>query len=126
MLAPTSSIRLVSISVDPAYDTPEVLSEYASNWGADLEIWYFLTGPEESTLKLIREGFKITAEGQGAGAESEMPDIMHSTNFLLVDPRGWVRKIYHLDEPDLIEQLKTGIESLLGADDKFPNRNEGR
>jgi protein SCO1/2 len=115
LVDPPFSVRLVSISVDPSYDTPEVLHEYALNWGADLESWYFLTGPAENTLQLIREGFKIAADREGSGTEHggmEMPDIVHSTNFLLVDQRGWVRKIYHLDEPNLKEQIIEGIRAL--------------
>jgi len=115
LVDPPFSVRLVSISVDPAYDTPEVLREYALNWGADLESWYFLTGPSENTLRLIREGFKIAADREGSGIEHgsmDMPDIIHSTNFLLVDQRGWVRKIYHLDEPNLKEQIIEGIRAL--------------
>ena len=109
LVDPPLSVRLVSISVDPAYDTPEVLHEYALNWEADLGSWYFLTGPAESTLQLIREGFKIAADRESS---MEMPDIVHSTNFLLVDQRGWIRKIYHLDEPDLKEQVIQGIRTL--------------
>ena len=109
LVDPPFSTRLISISVDPGYDTPEVLHEYALNWEADLGSWYFLTGPEESTLRLIREGFKIAAEREDS---SEMPDIAHSTNFLLVDQKGWVRKIYHLDEPDLKEKVIEGIRTL--------------
>ena len=115
LLPPPVSARLVSISVDPGYDTPEVLREYASNWGADLNSWYFLTGPAESTLRLIREGFKIAAEHEGPGTEEggmDMPDIVHSTNFLLVDQKGWIRRIYHLEEPDLKDQIIEGITML--------------
>jgi len=123
LLAPPVSARLVSISVDPGYDTPEVLHEYASNWGADLNSWYFLTGPAESTLRLIREGFKIAAEREGSGSEEggmDMPDIVHSTNFLLVDQQGWIRKIYHLEEPDLKDKIIEGIKVLV--DESNPDR----
>lgn len=105
---------LVSITVDPAYDTPKVLRDYARQWGADLSNWRFLTGPEEPTLKLIREGFKITAEKAGTSSEGShsMPDIRHSTNFLLVDREGWIRRIYHLDDPDLPAAVVDGIQNL--------------
>jgi len=118
LVDPPLSVRLVSVSVDPGYDTPEILSEYASNWGAQLESWFFLTGPPESTLKLIRQGFKIAAEREGSGGETggmDMPDIVHSTNFLLVDQRGWVRRIYHLDDPNLEDEVIAGIK-LLASD----------
>lgn len=115
LLAPEAKVRLVSISVDPGYDSPEVLSEYAQTWGIDLGSWYLLTGPEKETLELIREGFKITATRQGSGTEdmAAMPSIVHSTNFLLVDQEGWVTRIFHLDDEGLRDKMVQAVEALL-------------
>jgi protein SCO1/2 len=109
------SVRLVSITVDPAYDTPEVLTEYAQNWGADLRSWYFLSGPETSTLELIKKGFKIAAsrEGSGSAVPMEMPGIIHGSQFLLVDQDGWVRRIYPLNTPDLKHEIVEAMRDLL-------------
>ena len=43
-------VRIVSISVYPEYDTPEVLKEYASRYDANTDRWHFLTGPEDCLL----------------------------------------------------------------------------
>src|SRR5699024_10147310 len=43
--------QLVSFSVDPDYDTPEVLKEYAEEYDADLSNWTFLTGYDFQTIK---------------------------------------------------------------------------
>lgn len=51
--------RLVSISVDPQYDTPAVLTRYAARYGADLDRWLFLTGDKETVYRLVRDGFKL-------------------------------------------------------------------
>jgi protein SCO1/2 len=40
-----SGIELISITIDPTWDGPEVLTEYAHRWQADGETWRFLTGP---------------------------------------------------------------------------------
>jgi cytochrome oxidase Cu insertion factor (SCO1/SenC/PrrC family) len=110
-----NEVRLVSITVDPAYDSPAILNEYAGNWGADLQKWHFLTGPATETLDLIREGFKITTSREGSGSQAQlaMPDMVHSTLFLLVDRQGWVRKIYHLDDENFSSEVMDGIEALL-------------
>ncbi len=55
-------LRLVSISVDPERDTPEVLARYADRKGADPERWLFLTGHKETIHRLAREGFKLGVE----------------------------------------------------------------
>ncbi|GAB4125069.1 MAG: SCO family protein [Acidobacteriota bacterium] len=109
LAGPDAPVRLVSISVDPAWDTPPVLAEYAAAWQADTSNWDFLTGPPDETLKLIREGFKITADPEGSGSTN----IVHSTSFLLVDQRGMVRRIYRMDEPTLEADAVEDIRKLL-------------
>ncbi|MFQ5801709.1 MAG: SCO family protein [Candidatus Methylomirabilales bacterium] len=54
--------RLVSISVDPEYDTPAVLTRYATRYGANPDRWLFLTGDKETIYRLVREGFKLAVQ----------------------------------------------------------------
>ena len=95
-------IRLVSISVDPDNDTPEVLREYAAEYGADLERWTFLTGTEADIRALIVEGFK-TAMGEPVADDAGLIDIMHSGKFVIVDPAGGIRGYYDGDAEGLDE-----------------------
>lgn len=111
-LTATGRVRLVSFSVDPEYDTPEVLSRYAEEWGADPELWWFLTGDPDYVFPLLREGFKVTAQREGSGSHN----ILHSTNFLLVDQAGWVRRIADYDEDGLEASLVRDIRRLLDED----------
>jgi cytochrome oxidase Cu insertion factor (SCO1/SenC/PrrC family) len=55
-------VRLVTITVDPAQDTPEVLAEYANRFGADRERWLFLTGQKRSIYDLAEKGFMLSVE----------------------------------------------------------------
>jgi protein SCO1/2 len=57
--ATKADFRLVSITVDPAHDTPEVLARYAANFGADARRWLFLTGEKTAIYQLIRRGFRL-------------------------------------------------------------------
>jgi cytochrome oxidase Cu insertion factor (SCO1/SenC/PrrC family) len=52
-------VRLVSITVDPAYDTPEVLTRYAQSFAAQPQRWLFLTGDQATIYRLVREGFRL-------------------------------------------------------------------
>ncbi len=54
--------RLVSLTVDPAEDTPAVLSEYAARFEADPERWLFLTGKKEALYALAQDGFHVSIE----------------------------------------------------------------
>jgi cytochrome oxidase Cu insertion factor (SCO1/SenC/PrrC family) len=57
--ATQADFRLVSITVDPAHDTPEVLTRYAANFGADAQRWLFLTGEKTAIYQLVRRGFHL-------------------------------------------------------------------
>jgi len=50
-----SGVVLLSITVDPDYDTPPVLAEYGKRWGADPEVWRFLTGDVSRIAPLLGE-----------------------------------------------------------------------
>jgi protein SCO1/2 len=100
-------VRIVSISVYPEYDTPEVLSEYASRYDANTDRWHFLTGPEESVKELILNGFKI----------GDYEDIIfHSEKFALVDKKGQIRSYYSGMQTEEMAQLKKDINFLLEKD----------
>jgi cytochrome oxidase Cu insertion factor (SCO1/SenC/PrrC family) len=83
-----SSVRLLSFSVDPEYDSPEVLTKYARDWGADTRQWTFLTGSREAVADVAR-GMLIEVTPAAAGSP-----IVHSTHFLLVDAQGNIRGVY--------------------------------
>ncbi|MFZ0427681.1 MAG: SCO family protein [Acidobacteriota bacterium] len=114
LLGPESDVRLVSITVDPEYDTPRILEDYGKLWGARPGTWIFLTGPPDTLLSTIQTGFKVTATREPSSADMPgMPQIRHGTNFLLVDKQGWIRRIAHLEDPDLETSLTRDIQALL-------------
>ncbi len=115
LLGPSSNVRLVSITVDPEYDTPKVLQDYGKLWGADPAYWTFLTGPPDSLLETIQTGFKVTAVKDDSSA-ADMPQIRHSTDFLLVGKKGWVRRVGHLEDSNLENAMAKDIATLLRED----------
>ena len=97
-------LRLVSISVYPEYDTPEVLKEYASQYNANTDKWHFLTGKEASVKNVIKNGFKI----------GDYEDIIfHSEKFALVDKNGMIRSYYNGMKTEDMDKLKKDINRLL-------------
>jgi protein SCO1/2 len=98
---------LVSISVDPANDTPEALTEYAAKHSAKLDSWQFLTGTREDIWSLIVEGFKLPVqevEDTGAGP------ILHSNRFVLADGRQQIRGYYDAFDADDRAKLLRDLE----------------
>jgi len=68
-------VRLVSITVDPAYDTPEVLTRYAQRFAAQPERWLFLTGDKDAIYRLVRAGFHLgLRDPREAEQSSTVPD----------------------------------------------------
>ena len=102
----TGDVYFVSFSVDPEYDTPDVLSQYADRYGADHDKWFFLTGEKEGIYHLTQAGFNL-AVGQQAS------EILHSSRFVLVDRQGRIRGYYDSNENDALEKLRRDIKILL-------------
>lgn len=78
---------VASFTINPEYDTPEVLKEYAQKYGITNPNWHLLTGSQEDIHKLANEGFNLyTAEDSEVEGGFE-----HSGNFALIDKNGFIR-----------------------------------
>jgi protein SCO1/2 len=96
-------VQFVSISVDPEYDTPEVLREYAIRQGVTDNRWVFLHGPIERVVWVSEDVFMLPAD--------ELP-MGHSTKFVLVDQKGQIRGYYDSYNETCIKNLKMHIREL--------------
>src|SRR6266576_5093888 len=105
----TTDVHLVSFSVDPAKDTPQVLRSYAEKWQAEPGRWDFLTGPKSAIYKLSHDGFKL-AVSDGSDAQG-IP--VHSTRMVLVDRHGAIRGYYDATEPEAVTKLVADTNHLL-------------
>jgi len=78
---------VASFTINPDYDTSEVLKAYAEKYGITNPNWHLMTGDKEVIYKLSNEGFYIYA--------AENPDVEggfeHSGNFALIDKNGFIR-----------------------------------
>lgn len=125
-----ADFRLVSITVDPAHDTPAVLRSYAERYGAT-EHWLFLTGDKRAIYCLAREGFRLavvdprSTEPPECGGSSWLGPraasashgsqglVMHSARFVVVDRRGEIRAYHLATDPDSLTRLRANIRELL-------------
>ena len=105
-LVKTPEVKLVSVTVDPEYDTPEVLKAYAEANFADPVRWKFLTGDKVVIEKLVTEGFMQHLSEEGG-------EPVHGTMFLIVDGNGMVRSARMLEDPELIPKVLTDTGNLL-------------
>lgn len=100
-LAP--AFHLVSISVDPEYDTPARLAAYASAARASPRMWTFLTGPTDAVRSAVTGGLQVSMGREPGTAGPE--GIFHGTHLVLVDGRGRIRGYYPSDAPDGVDRV---------------------
>lgn len=97
-------LRLVSFSVDPTYDTPARLAEYAQRHGANPARWSFLTGDYAQLKNTVVHSFKI-AMGRESMDEADVMGIFHGNHFVLVDGTGEIRGYYESADDAAFERL---------------------
>ncbi|MBI5053874.1 MAG: SCO family protein [Chloroflexi bacterium] len=93
-------IRLLTISLDPAYDTPQVLKEFALRSGADRPRWWFVTGDESQLKYAVGGGFNVYYAADAKGGITVDPV------FVLVDGWGIVRAEYRTASPAIDRILR--------------------
>lgn len=103
------SVQIISFTVDPEYDTPEILKEYAQNYEANPQQWNFLTGDKSLIYDLAYSGFKVNAMEEGSDIT---PDFLHATKFILIDPEGRIRGYYEGTDPEEVDRLMLEVDVL--------------
>ncbi|HSN97211.1 MAG TPA: SCO family protein, partial [Candidatus Nanopelagicales bacterium] len=97
------ALHLVTFTVDPENDTPEVLARYAAENGAAPGRWTFLTGKLGDIETTVVKGFKVamgkTDEGGG------IMSIFHGERLVLVDRDGTIRGYYQADDEGMARLL---------------------
>jgi protein SCO1/2 len=108
-------LMLVSMSVDPDHDTPEVLQQYADRFGADPNRWLFLTGKRDELYALILESFHLAVQQNEGSARAPGNEVTHSTRLALVDRRGHLRGYFDGRQVDEEGQPVNDLDRLKGA-----------
>jgi protein SCO1/2 len=105
-----TGVQLVSFTVDPQKDTPEILRGYAERLNADQQRWAFLTGAKPQLYSLSADGFKLAATD---GNDESGGQPIHSTRFVLVDRHRNIRGYYDALAPDAVTKLIADTRHLL-------------
>jgi protein SCO1/2 len=97
-------VRFVSITCDPAKDTPQALAEYAKLFGARPDRWFFLTGDLTYIKRIGAEIYQVAVDKE-----------VHSERLLAVDRAGKIRGAWHWNKPEEITAMKSELEKMLAA-----------
>ena len=117
-LPPNQPVKFLSLTADPEYDTPEVLSEYAKKFGAASERWQFLTGKKLDVYRLATKGLLLAVDEIKADERTSPNDLfLHSTHFVVVDKQGRIRGGFDGTEPSSQPKIVESIQTLLREDE---------
>jgi protein SCO1 len=109
-ISKNNNLHLFSFTIDPERDTLVALKKYGEKYEADFDHWHFLRGPQDTTFKLGRSGFKIPVDN----TDSET-DFLHSDRMILVDWNKNIRGYYLGTDSADMERLKNDVAMLLNA-----------
>jgi protein SCO1/2 len=109
-----SGIKLISFSVDPEYDNPEILKEYAKRFKAG-DHWLFLTGGTKAQVwDFIGKDFQLgVAEPSEEDLKNGAEPVLHSNRFVLVDRLNQVRGYYDTSESAQLKKIESDALKLL-------------
>lgn len=108
-------VKLLSFSVTPDIDTPEVLKKYAIEKGVYDSRWNLVTGNKKDIYYLARKSYLAVKTGK----PEELYDMVHTENFILVDKNKRIRGFYdgtNLDQPTndpKTKNMKQLLEDIL-------------
>jgi cytochrome oxidase Cu insertion factor (SCO1/SenC/PrrC family) len=95
LLPPTSDAKLVTLTTDPDFDTPEVLKKYGDRFGADFDRWKFLTGTKAEIAALASGSLKLSAVPVKLEDQKSVADLfIHTTIFVIVDKHAKLRGVF--------------------------------
>jgi protein SCO1/2 len=96
-----SDVRLISMTLDPEFDTPKVLAQHADRLKADPDVWSLLTAEPRAAAQFAQQ-FGIFTEGAGV-------DITHNLRTAIIDAGGRLVKIHSGNDwtpADLVADLE--------------------
>ena len=108
-----SQIKFISFSVTPQIDSVQQLKKYAIEKGVNDSKWNLVTGNKKKIYSLARKSY-LAVKDDGDGGQF---DMIHTENFILVDPEKRIRGFY--DGTD-IEAMNTLITDISILKEEFP------
>lgn len=113
-------LQFLSVSLDPAHDTPEVLDDFRRKFGFEASNWWFITGDDKGLRSFMTTKVGFNPPTSKPEAEQLFPGdlYVHDMRIALVDRTGHVRGLYEIMHPQMsevfIEKLHRDVATLLG------------
>ena len=114
-----STVMLLSYSVTPKIDSVPQLKKYAIEKGVNDEKWNLLTGNKKEIYTMARKSYLVVKDDGDGGPY----DMIHTENFILVDPEKRIRGFYDGTDTLAMKELLIDLEIL--KDEFFPTNFSG-
>lgn len=105
-----TNVLILSHSIRPTTDTPEVLKAYAEKNAVQSKNWHLLTGQAETIYQLARDAYFANED---LGNIKDLNDFLHTENLLLIDQNRHIRGVYNGLSKASVANLVADINSLL-------------
>ena len=101
-LRQNKNAKLITLTTDPDYDSPEIMKRYGERFGADFNRWTFLTGTKNQIAGLAANSLKLSAQPIPLKDQTTPVDLfIHTTIFVVVDKHAQLRGIFHTGGEDV-------------------------
>jgi protein SCO1/2 len=107
------AFKILSFTVNPEYDTVEIMNAYAEKHNAVEGQWHFLTGSKKELYSLARNSFFVLKPAEAANLGDAGSDFIHTNNFVLVDQELRIRGYYDGTSISEVNELMVDIQILL-------------
>jgi protein SCO1/2 len=107
-----SGIRLISLTADPSYDSPEILRQYGERYGADAGRWWFLTGTKVEVYRVAEKDLLFSVMDTGDSNPRLEDRFIHSGTFVILDRRARMRAVVQGEEPDALDRIAAIVTQL--------------
>ena len=107
------NFKILSHTVNPKYDSVQVMKAYAERFNANPDQWWFLTGSKEALYLMARKSYLVVPDEKDPNFKhGEDSDFIHTENFVLIDPDKRIRGMYDGTNPDEVSELINDIYDL--------------
>jgi protein SCO1/2 len=110
----TSFVKFLSLSVDPAHDSPTVLKRYADRYGVNSDVWWMLTGPKKTIYDFALNELKLGLQD----SVSVDSNFVHTDYIALLDKNRVIRGYYHGTDTTAIARLRDDIVFIMLEKDR--------
>lgn len=110
----TSFVQFLSMTVDPAHDSPPVLKRYADHYGINSDVWWLLTGPKKTIYDFALNELKLGLQ-DSVDIDSS---FFHTDYIALLDKNRVIRGYYHGTDTNAVARLGDDIVFLMLEKDK--------